>query len=101
MTQKDLVRRLEAAGLPLAYRAFRSRQDPPFLCYEYVYDTVLYADDEVYYSAGHYQVELYTAQKDPELEAKVEWALAGLPWEKEAEYLDDQQVYEVRYEIEV
>ena len=101
MTQKDLVLRLETAGLPLAYRAFRSRQDPPFLCYEYVYDTVLYADDGVYYSSGHYQVELYTARKDPELEAKVEWALAGLAWEKEAEYLDDQQVYEVRYDIEV
>ena len=28
-------------------------------------------------------------------------ALAGLAWEKEAEYLDDQQVYEVRYDIEV
>ena len=46
-------------------------------------------------------MELYTARKDPELEAKVEQALAGLAWEKEAEYLDDQQVYEVRYDIEV
>ena len=89
MTQKDLVRQLEAVGLPLAYRAFRSRQEPPFLCYEYVYDAVLYADDEVYWSAGHYQVELYTAQKDPDLEARVENTLAGLAWAKEAGYLAD------------
>lgn len=101
MTQKDLVQRLETGGLPLAYRAFRSKQEPPFLCYEYVSDTTFYADDQVYYSVGHYQVELYTARKDPELEARVEWTLAGLAWEKEAEYLSDQQVYEVRYEIEV
>lgn len=101
MTQEELVRRLEGAGLPLAYRAFRSKQEPPFLCYQYVYDSILYADDEPYWSVGHYQVELYTARKDPELETTVERALSGLAWEKEEEYLDDQQVYEVRYDIEV
>ena len=101
MTQNDLVRQLEGAGLPLAYRAFRSKQEPPFLCYQYVYDSILYADDEPYWSAGHYQVELYTARKDPELEAAVERALSGLAWEKEEEYLADQQVYVVRYEFEL
>lgn len=101
MTQAELVRRLEGAGLPLAYRAFRSKQEPPFLCYQYVYDSILYADDEPYWSVGHYQVELYTARKDLELEATVERALSGLAWEKEEEYLADQQVYEVRYEFEL
>lgn len=101
MTTKELAKRLEQAGFPLAYGAFRSRQDPPFLCYQYVYDTILYADDAPYWFVGHYQVELYTAAKDPDAEARVEAALSGLIWEKEEEYLSDQQVYEIKYEIEV
>ena len=85
MTQKELAQRLAATGLPVAYRAFRTRQEPPFVCYLYVYDTQFYADDEMYFSAGHYQVELYTSAKDPETEAKVEAALDGLGWEKSEE----------------
>lgn len=101
MTQEELVHRLESAGLPLAYRAFRSRQEAPFLCYQYVYDVEFFADDERYYAAGHYQVELYTASKEPDIEARVEEALTGITWEKEGEFLPDQQIYVIRYDIEV
>ena len=41
MTQKELAQRLAATGLPVAYRAFRTRQAPPFICYLYVYDRLL------------------------------------------------------------
>lgn len=60
MTQKELAQRLAATGLPVAYRAFRTRQAPPFICYLYVYDSQFFADNEMYYSTGHYQVELYS-----------------------------------------
>ncbi len=101
MTQKELAQRLAAKGLPVAYRAFRTRQEPPFVCYLYVYDTQFYADDEMYFSAVHYQVELYTSAKDPETEAKVEAALDGLCWEKSEEYIEDEKIYQLTYEIEV
>ena len=101
MTQEELARRLAGTGLPVAYRAFRTRQDPPYLCYVYVYDTQFFADDAMYYSTGHYQVELYTAAKDPAAEAGVEAALEGLCREKSEEYLQDEKVYQILYEIEV
>ena len=50
MTIEQLAALLEATGLPVAYQAFRTRQDPPFLCYRFIYDVQLFADDEVYFS---------------------------------------------------
>lgn len=99
MTQKELAQRLAATGLPVAYRAFRTRQAPP--CYLYVYDSQFFADNEMYYSTGHYQVELYTSTKDLAAEAKVEAALDGLCWEKSEEYIDAEKIYQLTYEIEV
>ena len=101
MTQEELARRLADTGLPVAYRAFRTRQEPPYVCYLYVYDTQMYADDQVYYSAGHYQVELYTRTKRSDLENLVEASLEGLCWEKNEEYIDAEKIYQLTYEIEV
>lgn len=101
MTQKELAQRLAETGIPVAYRAFRTRQSPPFVCYLYVYDSQFYADDEMYFSTGHYQVELYTSTKDPAAEAKVEAALDGLCWEKSEEYIEAEKIYQLTYEIEV
>ena len=101
MTQKELAQRLVATGLPVAYRAFRTRQAPPFICYLYVYDSQFFADNEMYYSTGHYQVEFYPSTKDLAAEAKVEAALDGLCWEKSEEYIDAEKIYQLTYEIEV
>ena len=101
MTQKELAQRLAATGLPVAYRACRVRKAPPFICYLYVYDSQFFADNEMYYSTGHYQVELYTSTKDLAAEAKVEAALDGLCWEKSEEYIDAEKIYQLTYEIEV
>lgn len=101
MTQKKLADRLAGTGLPVAYRAFRTRQAPPYICYLYAYDTKFFADDTMYFSAGHYQVELYTNVKSPEMESLVEDALADLNWEKTEEYLASEKLYQILYEIEV
>ena len=57
--------------------------------------------DTVYFSVGHYQVELYTSVKSPDAEALVEGALSGLCWEKSETYLDSERLYQILYEIEV
>ena len=101
MTLEELARRLAGTGFPVAYRAFRTRQATPFLCYVYVYDSQFFADDEMYFCSGHYQVELYTRTKDLDAESRVEAALAGLCWEKSEEYIQDEKVYQILYEIEV
>ena len=101
MTIEQLAALLEATGLPVAYQAFRTRQDPPFLCYRFIYDVQFFADDEVYFSTGHYQVELYTSQKSPDTERAVEAALGDLGWDKTEAYLDEERIYQIIYEIEV
>ena len=48
-------------------------------------------------------LELYTDQKDFKLEKRVEQVLseAGLYWDKTESFLDEEQMYEVLYEMEV
>ena len=55
----------------------------------------------MYFSAVHYQVELYTSVKSPDMESVVEDALTGLNWEKTEEYLASEKLYQILYEIEV
>ncbi len=103
MTLEDLKTALDASGLPFAYHHWETEKKPPYGIYLYVYDTQLYADGELYYSTGHYQVELYTRSKDPAAEAHVEVALtaAGICSEKSEQYLDSEKLYKILYEIEV
>ena len=55
----------------------------------------------VYQVINRITIELYTESKAPEAENAVEAALKDLCWEKSEEYLDDEQCYEIIYEIEV
>lgn len=61
------------------------------------------ADNIVYHHFKNVSVELYTKKKDPTAEQNVESALkaAGLYWEKTETHLDDEDVYEVIYDLEV
>lgn len=103
MTLEELKTALDGSGVPFAYHHWETEKKPPYGVYLYVYDTQFYADGVLYFSAGHYQVELYTRKKDPAAEGKVEAALtaAGLGFEKSEHYLDSEKLYEILYEIEV
>lgn len=101
MTLKELHARLKNAGYPVAYRAFKSAQKPPFICYLVAYDHNFSADGQVYSKAKHVQVELYTTTKNEAAEANVENALAGLFFEKSETYIDTDRIYQILYEIEV
>ena len=103
MTLQELAEILRSTGLPVAYRAFPAGQAPflPFICYLCTTSNNFDADDQVYFPVQQINVELYTAEKQPDVEALVETALSGLCWEKSEEYLDDERCYEIIYEIEV
>lgn len=94
---------LEQTGIPVAYRAFPDNQAPPlpFICYLFSASNNFNADDIVYQPINQITIELYTQEKDLAAEAAVESALSDLCWEKSEEYLDDEQCYEIIYEIEV
>ena len=72
-----------------------------FICYLFASTNNFNADDVVYQVINRITIELYTESKDLEAENAVEAALKGLCWEKSEEYLDDEQCYEIIYEIEV
>lgn len=103
MTLKELKERLETTGLPVAYRAWPEGAAPPlpFICYLVAYSNNFGADGRVYRRIDHIQVELYTKQKDPDSEDKVEDALSSFYWEKTEEYLDTERCYQILYEIEL
>ena len=103
MSLEENKKLLETAGLPVAYRAFPVGNAPPlpFVCYLFSSTNNFNADDAVYQVINRISIELYTESKDLEAENAVEAALKGLCWEKSEEYLDDEQCYEIIYEIEV
>ena len=103
MTLEELRDRLEATGLPVAYRAWPEEEAPPlpFICYLVAYSNNFGADNRVYHRISHIQVELYTRQKDQQAEDKVEQALSSFYWEKTEEYIDTERCYQILYEIEV
>ncbi len=103
MTLEELNKQLETTGFPVTYRAWPEKEAPPlpFICYLVTYSNNFSADGCVYHEIDHIQVELYTKQKDPEAEDKVENVLSSLYWQKTEEYIDTERCYQILYEIEV
>lgn len=102
-TLESIKALLESTGLPVAYRAFPEGAAPelPFLCYLVNGSRNLFADGGVYLEVDLIQIELYTKEKDPMAEDKVEKALSYFNWEKTETYIDSEKCYQILYEIEV
>ena len=77
--------------------------EPPFMVWYLTESANFFADGKVYERIDHLNLELYTDQKDFELEEQLERILeeGGIGWNKTETYLDDEQMYEVLYEMEV
>lgn len=89
----------------VAYRAFPKGKAPalPFICYLATQTSNFDADNTVYHVVQGVDIELYTRRKDEASEAAVEAALNenNIVWEKYEEYIDDEEVYQITYEVEV
>lgn len=92
---------LRSTGIPVAYRAFQSRQEPPFIVYLTDGDNNFSADGRVYFSAHKIRVELYTREKEKSAETAVETAFADIFYTKDQIFIDSEGVYETIYEMEV
>ena len=103
MEQQDFAAALAAIGYPVAYRAFKSAQDPPFLCWFFASGDDFMADNTNYLPIGNYVIEHYTNEKDPASEELVEEQLAacGLPFRKSETYIDTEKMHLVLYEIQL
>ena len=96
---------VEEIGLPSAYDHYAEGESPPppFVLFLLPGTDNFMADGEVYEQVTEVSIELYTDLKMPPLEAKVERVLAAhdIPWDKTEVWIEDEKLYEVRYELEV
>ena len=104
MTYQELHDLLSGGlGIPFAFHHWDS---PPGMPYGVYFDDStdnFGADGIVYHVVRRFNVELYTRQRNPELETQLETLLdgAGFYWDKDAAYVDSERFYQIAYEIEV
>lgn len=107
-TNKELYQVL--TGIPgfakkVAYHAFPAdkKVSLPVIIYEVARSNNFGADNGVYYPVNHTEVQLYTVDKEPDIEAALEAALKGADifWDKTETYLPDERCYQIIYEFEL
>lgn len=101
----DELKTILNAVYPTAYWSYPEGVAPalPYITFFESSSQNFGADNIVYHHRKNISVELLTQYKDPTAEANVETALtaAGIYWEKTETHLDDEDVYEVIYDLEV
>lgn len=94
-----------SAVYPTAYFSFPEDNAPPmpFITYFEESSDNFGADDKVYHHRKRISVELLTKTKDPTAEANIEAAFDSndIYWEKTETHLDDEDAFEVIYNVEV
>ena len=100
----EIITILEELGIPFAYDHFAEGEglDPPFICYRCPNSDNFAADGIVYFPITEIDIELYTDQKDPETEKKLEDLLVkgGIFFDKAETFIDSEKLYEVLYSFE-
>ncbi len=95
---------LEEIDLPFAYHHFAEGEspDPPFICYLIPNSDNFSADGNVYHKIALFHVELYTDQKNPDLESSIEAVMDdyGIFYNKSEVWIESEKLYEVIYAFE-
>ena len=101
---EEILRILQEIGLPFAYDHFAEGEspDPPFAVYLIPESDNFSADGTAYYRQKVVNIEVYTDEKDPALERKVEAILIrhGIFYEKSETWIPDEKMYEVLFSFE-
>lgn len=105
MTTQEVSSMVAEIGVPYAYYQFPEGegQTTPYVCFFYSGSNDFLADSENYQKIEHLVIELYTDNKDFDLEHAVETVLAshGLVWSREEEWIETERMLEVVYEMDV
>lgn len=96
---------LKSMGLPYRYHHFEEEEAvaPPFLIYIEEQSSNFYADGITYVKNSQCSIELYTDSRDKKLEEKLEKLMKdnGLTWMAEYGYIETENMFLIRYEMEV
>ena len=105
MTTQEVYEALAASGLPVTYYAYKEGAVPnlPYICYYYPQSDNFSADNEVYTHASRLYVELYTKEKDFNVEQQVEQVLGSICgfWNKSETFIESESMYQTLYDSEV
>jgi len=105
MNETDIGTMIASIGIPYAYYSFDddTAEAPPFICWYFPGDDDFKADNQNYTAIRPVTIELYTDEKDFELEKQVETVLKqnGLSFSRDETYISDERMFEVIYETEV
>lgn len=104
MTLDKFIEILNSLELPYAYYFFPIGKAPalPYFVYYFPDQDADYADDIPFCQIKTINIELYSKEKDFELEKRFEEILIKneLNFTKTESYLDSEKMYEVLYEME-
>lgn len=102
MTLEELKTLLDETKIPVSYSSVPlEEKDRPYICFYQGQDRNFAADGIVYYARKVVTVNLYTDKREMATEAVVEAELQDMYYTKSIEFLEDQKIYEITYEIEV
>ena len=105
MKYSDIMAMLTEIGLPFVYDHFAEGKspDPPFIIFTLPGTENMFADDVTYQQIVELDIELYTDAKFPPHERMIEVVLDSheIPWNKEEVWIEEEKLYEVRYEVSV
>ena len=105
MTYEEIAEMMQEIGLPFAYHHFAEGEspNPPFTIFLSPGEHTFGADDLMYISFKTLHIELYTDEKSPEAEERVEEVLHqhNIYYAKSEVWIESEELYEVLYTLEV
>lgn len=105
MTYKEVSTMIAGFGIPYAYYQFPegTAQPCPFICFYFPDSNDFAADNTNYQRIRPLTIELYTDNKDFELEETIEAALngSGLVYARFESWIDTEKMNMVTYETQV
>lgn len=105
MTYREVKTMVQSIGLPFAYYQFTADTavSPPFICFYFDESDDEPADNMNWAKIRTLYIELYTDEKDFELESTVESVLASNDqfYTRSETYLDSERMMMVSYEMKV
>lgn len=102
MTVGELGTLLEATGIPTAFGDLEPGTATPAIVYSSPGTDNFMADDTVWLVINKVTIQLYTQYRSFDKEALVENVLSKLGgWNKYVQKINDENVYEITYELEV
>ena len=105
MTYKEIADMIDSMGLPYTYNLFPNNEapQPPYIVFNYPERNDFGADNENYVNIDTLNLELYTPNKDFQLESSIEAVLKanGFFYEKSETYIRSENLFQITYVSQV